>query len=86
MSKKGKYNIEIFKSWCKKCGICVAFCPVEALGQDESGAPFVKNPEKCTGCQMCELRCPDFAITLRSPRKKREEKEKINAGEEAVNE
>lgn len=86
MSKKGKYNIEIFKSWCKKCGICVAFCPAEALGLDESGAPFVKNPEKCTGCQMCELRCPDFAITLRPPKKKKEEKEKIITAEEAANE
>ncbi len=86
MSKKGKFNIEIFKSWCKKCGICVAFCPVEALGQDETGTPFVKNPEKCTGCQMCELRCPDFAITLRSPRKKKEEKEKNIVGEEVAHE
>ncbi len=85
MSKKGKYNIEIFKSWCKRCGICVAFCPVEVLGLDESGAPFVKSPEKCTGCQMCELRCPDFAITLRPPRKKREDKEKTIPGEEGAN-
>lgn len=86
MSRRGKFNIEIFKSWCKKCGICVAFCPVEALEQDETGTPFVKNPEKCTGCQMCELRCPDFAITLRSPRKKKEEKEKNIVVEEAAHE
>jgi NAD-dependent dihydropyrimidine dehydrogenase PreA subunit len=22
-------------------------------------------PEKCTGCGMCELRCPDFAIEVK---------------------
>jgi NAD-dependent dihydropyrimidine dehydrogenase PreA subunit len=23
---------------------------------------FAQYPEKCTDCQLCELRCPDFAI------------------------
>jgi 2-oxoglutarate ferredoxin oxidoreductase subunit delta len=70
MAKKGKHAIEVYKSWCKRCGICVAFCPAGVLAQDESGVPYVKDLEKCTGCQLCELRCPDFAINVRSPRKK----------------
>jgi 2-oxoglutarate ferredoxin oxidoreductase subunit delta len=70
MAKKGKHTIEVYKSWCKRCGICVAFCPAEVLAQDESGVPYVKDPEQCTGCQLCELRCPDFAINVRSPKKK----------------
>jgi 2-oxoglutarate ferredoxin oxidoreductase subunit delta len=70
MAKKAKHTIEIYKSWCKRCGICAAFCPVEALGQDEAGLAFIKDPEKCTGCRLCEMRCPDFAIHVRSPRKK----------------
>ena len=70
MAKKGKHNIEIYNSWCKRCGICVAFCPAGVLAQDESGTPYVKDPERCTGCQLCMLRCPDFAINVRLPKRK----------------
>lgn len=69
MAKKGKHTIEVYKSWCKRCGICVAFCPAGLLAPDESGVPYVKDPDRCTGCQLCELRCPDFAINVRSPKK-----------------
>jgi 2-oxoglutarate ferredoxin oxidoreductase subunit delta len=62
--KKRRYHIDVFRAWCKQCGICVAFCPVEALGQDEAGYAVAKNPEACIGCMQCELRCPDFAITV----------------------
>jgi len=30
----------------------------------------VKDPDRCTGCELCELRCPDFAIQVRQPKKK----------------
>ncbi len=82
MAKKGKHNIEVYKSWCKRCGICVAFCPAGVLEQDESGVPYVKDPERCTGCQLCQLRCPDFAINVRSDRQK-EGKKPARKGEEA---
>jgi 2-oxoglutarate ferredoxin oxidoreductase subunit delta len=72
MAKKDKTSIEIYKAWCKRCGICVAFCPAEALAQDDSGVVYVKDPERCTGCQLCEMRCPDFAIHVRPPKKKKE--------------
>jgi len=88
MAKKGKYTIEVYKSWCKRCGICAAFCPADVLAQDENGLPYVKDVERCTGCQLCELRCPDFAINVRSPRKRGEKevgKTAIKA-EETVNE
>lgn len=70
MAKKDKYTIEVYKSWCKKCGICVAFCPAGVLAQDDSGVPYAKEPDKCTGCQLCALRCPDFALNVTSPKKK----------------
>ena len=57
-------EITIFSDWCKSCGICVAFCPKEVLSMDENRRVFVKNPEKCIACHMCELRCPDFAINV----------------------
>ncbi len=62
--KKEEPRIDIYKAWCKACGICVAFCPTGALGKDETGAPFVKDIEKCINCGWCEIRCPDFAITV----------------------
>ncbi len=85
MAKKGRFSIEVYKSWCKRCGICVAFCPAEVLAQDASGAPYVKNPDLCTGCQLCQLRCPDFAINVRSSQKK-ETKKSGGKAEEATNE
>ena len=57
-------KIDIFRVWCKSCGICVAFCPSQALGKDEAGQPIVEDLEKCTGCGLCEIRCPDFAISV----------------------
>jgi 2-oxoglutarate ferredoxin oxidoreductase subunit delta len=61
-------RIDIFKGWCKGCGICVAFCPKKALALDETGAPYVKDPSLCGRCGLCELRCPDFAITIAEQR------------------
>ncbi len=82
MAKRAKPSIEVYRSWCKRCGICVAFCPVGALAQDADGIPYVKDPERCTGCQLCELRCPDFAINVRFP-KKRESKPSTKSLEDA---
>jgi 2-oxoglutarate ferredoxin oxidoreductase subunit delta len=60
-----EYDIDIYRAWCKQCGLCAAFCPRECLALDEEGAPEVVNPERCTGCGWCELHCPDFAICVR---------------------
>ena len=56
--------VYIYKKWCKKCGICVAFCPKGVFFQNVTGEVIVKYPEKCIKCRQCELRCPDFAITV----------------------
>ncbi len=63
--EKKAFEIDIFRAWCKACGICAAFCPRECLDRDEEGAPFVKDADRCTGCGWCELHCPDFAISVR---------------------
>jgi 2-oxoglutarate ferredoxin oxidoreductase subunit delta len=60
-----EYEIDIFRDWCKSCGICAAFCPRQCLGLDEHGAPVVKDAKRCTGCRWCELHCPDFAICVK---------------------
>ncbi len=55
----------IERGWCKGCGICVAFCPQEALSMDSTEKAILEFPEKCNSCGMCELRCPDLAIELK---------------------
>jgi 2-oxoglutarate ferredoxin oxidoreductase subunit delta len=67
--KKEEPKIDIYKAWCKACGICVAFCPTGVLAKDEAGYPYVKDIEKCINCGWCEIRCPDFAITVESKTK-----------------
>jgi 2-oxoglutarate ferredoxin oxidoreductase subunit delta len=57
-------RLQVYRSWCKKCGICVAFCPKGALETDPEGFPRWKSPIVCVACRMCELRCPDFAIEV----------------------
>ncbi len=56
--------ITVYTAWCKKCGICIAFCPKNVLERGEGGHPVPARPEDCIRCHMCELRCPDFAITV----------------------
>jgi 2-oxoglutarate ferredoxin oxidoreductase subunit delta len=56
--------VEINLKWCKSCSICVAFCPPNALTADDVGTPHLTFPEKCTGCGLCEMMCPDFAIEV----------------------
>jgi len=62
-------KVDIYEGWCKKCGICIAFCPEHALEEDEEGFPKLSSPEKCTGCGWCEIRCPDFAIVVSNDEK-----------------
>ncbi|HHX86813.1 MAG TPA: 4Fe-4S binding protein [Firmicutes bacterium] len=52
------------QEWCKGCGICVSFCPREALSLNRSNKAEL-NAARCTGCGTCEMYCPDFAIELR---------------------
>jgi 2-oxoglutarate ferredoxin oxidoreductase subunit delta len=59
------YEIDIFRGWCKACGICAAFCPKHCITLDENGSPVVEDSASCSGCGWCEIHCPDFAISVR---------------------
>ena len=50
-------------SWCKGCGVCVAFCPKKVLGLVNDKIAVV-DADSCIKCGQCELRCPDYAIWL----------------------
>jgi 2-oxoglutarate ferredoxin oxidoreductase subunit delta len=56
-------NIVINEPLCKGCSICVDFCPTNVL-EMKGSVVAVKNLEACTKCQLCDLRCPDFAIQV----------------------
>jgi 2-oxoglutarate ferredoxin oxidoreductase subunit delta len=63
-SASQKPAVIIVKSeWCKGCEICVAFCPKGVL-EMAGGKVAVVRPDDCTKCMLCELRCPDFAISV----------------------
>lgn len=57
-------ELKISKDWCKGCGICVRFCPVDVLDLDENQKIEIVHRDKCIKCGLCEERCPDFAIYL----------------------
>jgi len=57
-------EIKLNEKWCKGCGICIAFCPAKVFTARADGKPVIADPAACTNCGLCELRCPDFAISL----------------------
>ena len=65
-SRRGEPVIQVEPSWCKRCGICIAFCPTRVYDTREDGLPIVARREDCIWCGLCEVRCPDFAIRLLS--------------------
>ncbi len=63
-TKNNRPPVVINRNWCKNCAICLEFCPREVFGYSEEGLVEAARPERCTLCGMCQLRCPDFAISL----------------------
>ncbi|MFQ5951798.1 MAG: ferredoxin family protein [Candidatus Omnitrophota bacterium] len=84
--KKSGAKITINEKWCKRCGICTAFCPQGVFVEDEFKLPIVKYPEKCIKCMLCVVRCPEFAVEVEAieeeekGRAKKETKKKKNKG------
>lgn len=58
----------LFPSLCKGCGLCIAKCSKEALSWSDVlgvyGTPTVVTNDKCIVCGICEMVCPDCAITV----------------------
>jgi 2-oxoglutarate ferredoxin oxidoreductase subunit delta len=64
-------QVTLYPAWCKRCGNCVAFCPRNVFETDQWGYPRVAHPELCVSCHLCEMLCPDFALSVgdRPPRR-----------------
>jgi 2-oxoglutarate ferredoxin oxidoreductase subunit delta len=62
---RARGHVTIFGSWCKGCGICIAFCPQKVFESNGQGRTKVAHGERCTACHWCDTHCPDMAITVR---------------------
>jgi 2-oxoglutarate ferredoxin oxidoreductase subunit delta len=71
--------IKIIVDWCKGCGICLERCPRDAfeyskeLNKRGVYPPKLKENNDCHYCKLCELLCPDFAITVQDEDEKKPE-------------
>jgi len=66
----------------KGCGFCIEFCPKHVLYESTEinsqgyHQVYIDDSDKCTGCNICGMICPDFAIYVVSIEKKPEEKQR----------
>ena len=73
------YRVEIDRSGCINCGICMDVCPVEALDMtrpEQDGveglrpiSSLMEHPlqvGECIGCDVCARECPVHVITIAS--------------------
>lgn len=62
--------IHINDNWCKGCNLCIVNCPRDALvfskrfNKRGIHPPELVENHSCNHCRLCELVCPDFAITV----------------------
>jgi 2-oxoglutarate ferredoxin oxidoreductase subunit delta len=75
--------LEIKEDLCKGCGICIERCPVNALEESDRlnkkgiRPPKLKENNECNFCRLCELLCPDLAITVIAEEVKKDEKKSL---------
>ena len=68
--KKSAIEILIDDQFCKGCNLCIEVCPREVLdkGGQRSRAgysmPKVVSLGNCVSCFLCEMTCPDLALTV----------------------
>lgn len=60
-AKRDKGLLTVDPTWCKGCGICVEFCPMNVLNLVDEKIN-INSREDCVACGMCESLCPDYAI------------------------
>lgn len=69
-TKGGKYvaNWRVYKpiidhEKCIACGLCISYCPEEAVNRREDNKAEI-DYRFCKGCGICANECPQEAITM----------------------
>ena len=58
------YHLSIIdREACSGCGICVDWCPTDAIELDDDGLA-ARDEKACFGCGVCARFCPEQAISL----------------------
>jgi len=72
---EGRADVWVDEALCKGtegCGICIHVCPANVLGPSETLSrrgvhpAAVISPERCTGCELCMIHCPDLAVVVQT--------------------
>ncbi|MBM4332739.1 MAG: 4Fe-4S dicluster domain-containing protein [Deltaproteobacteria bacterium] len=56
--------------FCKGCNLCLHVCPKKLFSRGEKRSrggyrmPEVLLSGECSGCLLCEMTCPDLALTV----------------------
>jgi len=58
---KSLLKFAVIDGTCKKCGLCVKACPVDAIRWEKGQTAFIEL-DKCTQCTSCYDACPFMAI------------------------
>ncbi|UCD85432.1 MAG: 4Fe-4S dicluster domain-containing protein [Deltaproteobacteria bacterium] len=65
---KGKIKIE--EELCKQCGLCINWCSKKIIATSKKlnlkgyFPAVLKAKDKCTGCALCAIICPEVAIEV----------------------
>jgi 2-oxoglutarate ferredoxin oxidoreductase subunit delta len=70
LTEKAKKHPFLDERLCKKCNICATFCPKKVYDIRPGAAPKVARPDDCIACELCVLRCPDYAIVVKEDESK----------------
>jgi NADH-quinone oxidoreductase subunit F len=54
-------TFSVIEAACKKCGLCVKACPVDAIRWEKGQIASIEL-DKCTRCTSCYDACPFMAI------------------------
>jgi Pyruvate/2-oxoacid:ferredoxin oxidoreductase delta subunit len=64
------YHLSLIdRETCSGCGICVDWCPTDAISLDDDG-PAQRDESACLGCGVCARFCPEEAISLKEKLRK----------------